>query len=495
MDPSQGSPSGTATGSGEYPIAGSRAPRSLKGKFIIGLVIVSLLGLVATSTALYAMWRMEDKTRIIESFYELNQKILEVRRYEKNYLLFNKHSDLLAALDYVDEVRAALATIRPMLPGATAELRSYQEMLEAYAAIFRSLRKPELAAGQGRLLENQLRAYGQDLTSGIFDLDNRSRMQVEREIRNYERLALFILALALLGGGLFTAYLIKWVTRPLNAISQASARIIRGETTFIPVDEIISASVESQELVNSLNLMLKALNDKQAQLVQSTKLAAIGKVTAGIAHEINNPLNNIALTAEVLLEDLPNLGCAERLEMVNDILVQADRAREVVHHLLAFSRTRRAMGNERLSLGRLIEDSVSLLKNEFRLNRITCHADTGAQEVWVEGNPSQLQQVLVNMMLNAVQAMQAEGQLSVSLAAENGKAVISIRDTGSGISAEDLEHIFDPFFTTKNEGTGLGLSLSYSIVKEHHGDIRVTSRAGEGTTFTIRLPLAPGGDA
>jgi signal transduction histidine kinase len=263
---------------------------------------------------------------------------------------------------------------------------------------------------------------------------------------------------------------------------------MQGEMNSIPVGEEIRCSVEGIELVNSLNLMLKALNAKQVQLIQSEKLAAIGKVTAGIAHEINNPLNNISLTAEVLLEDLPNLACSERLDMVRDILVQSDRAREVVHHLLEFSRARKVNTVEPVELGKLVADAVTLVRNQFRLGGITCHYDQPEQPVLINGNPNQLQQVLVNMMLNAVQAMPPEGRLDLAVQAEGKEARIVIRDTGAGMSPETKSHIFDPFFTTKNEGTGLGLSLSYAIVKDHRGDIEVESEQGRGTTFRIRLP-------
>jgi signal transduction histidine kinase len=234
--------------------------------------------------------------------------------------------------------------------------------------------------------------------------------------------------------------------------------------------------------------MLQSLNAKQNQLVQSEKLAAIGKVTAGIAHEINNPLNNISLSAEVLLEDLPNLECSERLDMVRDILVQSDRAREVVHHLLEFSRTRKSNIMEPVNLVALMENSITLVKNQFRLGGIVHRYDRPEQPVLVNGNPNQLQQVLVNLMLNAVQAMQPDGRLGLAVSSQGKEARIVISDTGAGIPPEALSRIFDPFFTTKNEGTGLGLSLSYAIVKDHSGEIEVESVQGQGTTFTLTLP-------
>jgi signal transduction histidine kinase len=175
--------------------------------------------------------------------------------------------------------------------------------------------------------------------------------------------------------------------------------------------------------------------------------------------------------------------------MVRDILVQSDRAREVVHHLLEFSRTRKSNIMESVDLVALMENSITLVKNQFRLGGIVSRYDHPEQPVLVSGNPNHLQQVLVNLLLNAVQAMQPEGRLDIRVSGRGEEALIVVRDTGAGIASEALAKIFDPFFTTKSEGTGLGLSLSYAIIKDHGGDIEVESEPGRGTTFRITLPL------
>ena len=465
--------------------------RSIRGKLLITISIVAGLGIIATATATFALWRMEDKIRIIESFYELNQKVLEIRRYEKNYFLFNDRKDLLSALDYVDQVRASIVAVKAVLLENRSELETlYDTELGQYEAICRHLLKDEVSERNKQALENSLRKHGQDITKSIFDMDARARVRVEREVAGYQKSAVLILALAIGLGSLLIMYMMRWIMRPLSAIREASARIMQGELNSIPLNDEIRCSVEGIELVDSLNLMLQALNTKQNQLVQSEKLAAIGKVTAGIAHEINNPLNNISLTAEVLLEDLPNLACSERMDMVRDILVQSDRAREVVHHLLEFSRTRKSNIMEPVDLVVLVESSIALVKNQFRLGGIVYNYDHPDQPVLVNGNPNHLQQVLVNLMLNAVQAMQPNDRLSlvVSGQAKEKEARIVVSDTGVGIAPDALTHIFDPFFTTKNEGTGLGLSLSYAIIKDHGGDIEVESEPGKGTTFRIIFP-------
>ncbi|MFZ5775238.1 MAG: sensor histidine kinase [Thermodesulfobacteriota bacterium] len=468
-------------------------PKSIRGKLILSLLVIAGLGITATLTCLYAMWRIEDKVRIIESFYELNQKVLEVRRYEKNYLLYSNPKDLMSALDYIDQVRAAVAGVKEVLPRDQGTLQTFHdEELGGYETVAHRLMEEGIDQRAQKVLEGSLRKYGQDITSRIFAMDARARVQVEREVANFKKTSLGILALAILLGLALSISLLRWIMRPLMAIREAAAQIMDGKLRSIPMDEAVNCSVEGIELVNSLNLMLQTLNTKQDQLVQSEKLAAIGKVTAGIAHEINNPLNNISLTAEVLLEEFADQEPDERLGMIREILVQSDRAREVVHHLLAFSRNRKTNATMSVDLVKLVTDSITLVRNQFRLGGITCDYQHPDAPVRLIANPNQLQQVLVNMMLNAVQAMQPGGMLRLRVTEAEGQALLTIGDTGAGIPQEMLPHIFDPFFTTKNDGTGLGLSLSYSIIKDHQGNIAVESEEGRGTTFRITLPLAPG---
>ena len=234
--------------------------------------IVAGLAIIATATATFALWRMEDKIRIIESFYELNQKVLEIRRYEKNYFLFNDRKDLLNALDYVDQVRAAIIEVKALLLADKSELESlYDEELSQYEAISRQLLRGELSPQNKQSLENALRKHGQGFTKSIFDMDSRARVRVEREVAAYQKTAVLILALAVGLGAVLILYMMRWIMRPLSAIREASARIMQGEMSSIPINDEVLCSEEGIELVNSLNLMLQAL-DSQAE-----SAGAIGK--------------------------------------------------------------------------------------------------------------------------------------------------------------------------------------------------------------------------
>jgi signal transduction histidine kinase len=467
--------------------------RSMRGKLILGLCSVLLLGILAILASTYAVWRMEDKIKIIEAFYELNQEVLEMRRSEKNFLLFHEKKDLMSALNYLDQVRESMARIKKNIPKRFEQMDpSYDIRLAEYERVFLQLVDVDISRWKKARLVEELRDRGHVFTSLLLDMNNRARKRVENLVRNYVKISFIILAVAVVLGMIFLIFLVHWIMSPMEAIRLAAARIMQGEMESIPIDKDIRESIESIELVNSLNKMLAALDAKQNQLIQSAKLVAIGKVTAGIAHEINNPLNNISLTAEVLLDDLPNLDCRERMEMVEDIVTQSERAREVVHHLLEFSRGQRTEAMVKVNLVQIVKDSLTLLKNQFRLSKIQQEVSQSQKEVIVHGDANQLKQVLVNMMLNAIQAMEPGGNLTLHISANNhtGKGIILVKDTGPGIPKEIQANIFDPFFTTKNSGTGLGLSLSHSIIREHDGEIQLESEIGKGTLFRILIPLA-----
>ena len=473
----------------------NRPPQSIKHKLTISLLIVYFLSTQAAAFALFSLARVEDKNNLIESLDDLSQKVLETRRYEKNFLLYDNDEDLNLALDYLKKVRTEVEQLKSVEAFPQEDLPEYEKRLDDYANSLRNLHtKPENAL-ELRRLEEAVHLYGHVFTTYVLEQDNIMRREITSAALQARTLSQIILALAMILGIFLTIYLIRRIVNPLEFICRAASRIMDGELTTIPMVPGTDRSKEEIELVESLNLMLRFLETKQNQLVQSAKLATIGKVTAGIAHEINNPLNNIYLTAEILLEDLPNIECADRLEMVHDILNQADRAREVVQHLLAFSRSRQTSIADIVDMAALIRQTLVFLKNQIRIGQVTVHTKLPEEPLRVNGNANQLQQVLVNIILNAVQAMGPGGLLTVELdTVAGGMAQIRINDSGPGIPEEVKTHIFDPFFTTKNEGTGLGLSVSNSIIQDHGGQISVESSQGQGTTFYITLPVEARGE-
>jgi C4-dicarboxylate-specific signal transduction histidine kinase len=236
------------------------------------------------------------------------------------------------------------------------------------------------------------------------------------------------------------------------------------------------------------------LREKQEQLVQAGKLAILGELTTGVAHELNNPLNNIGLFVGNAI-DLIALGSADAGRILHELdsaMQQVHKATEIITHLRTFGRAAQ-VSREAVAVNAVIERALALMHEQLRLRLITVKLALAPEEPIVIGNAIQLEQVFINLMSNARDAMAATPRkvLSVTSRVEGEQVIISFQDTGCGISEGMEQRIFDPFFTTKDvgQGTGLGLSITYGIIKEHQGAITVASQPTEGTTFLVHLPL------
>lgn len=234
----------------------------------------------------------------------------------------------------------------------------------------------------------------------------------------------------------------------------------------------------------------RALED---QVLRAQKLAAVGLLAAGIAHEINNPLSGVVGYSRLLLEKPLDPAVREKVEK---IAASGERCRKIVEGVLLFSRQREGGGRERrpVELGALIDRVISIGEYQWRMHNVRILRE-GASAARAAGDAQQLEQVLLNLLSNAVDAMPRGGRVRIVLGREEGRVRLEISDEGTGIAPEILGRIFDPFFSTKEigKGTGLGLAISYGIIKDHGGDILVRSQPGQGTTFTILLPEAPEG--
>ena len=229
----------------------------------------------------------------------------------------------------------------------------------------------------------------------------------------------------------------------------------------------------------------------QAQLVRSEKLASLGELVAGIAHEINNPLTGILVFSSLISND-SRLDPALKSDL-DTIIQETERCAVIVKGLLDFSRES-VPQKTWTSLNEILDASLALVKNQAQFQNITIVLDYSPDIPAIMADPHQLEQVFINILLNASHAMETGGTLKIAtkLCGEHGGVVVRIADTGCGIPEENLSKIFDPFFTTKEtKGTGLGLSVSYGIINSHGGIIEVESTVGVGTTFTIHLPLVP----
>jgi signal transduction histidine kinase len=281
---------------------------------------------------------------------------------------------------------------------------------------------------------------------------------------------------------------------PLNARNapEGQPKRLLVNATAVPLQAVARPGTMG-DIVGTI-LLIEDVTDRvrlEEQLQISEKMASIGLLAAGVAHEVNTPLTGISSFTQMLLDGAdptdPKTALLEKIER------QTFRAAKIVNGLLTLSRPG-SPGGERsvVDLNAVVIDVVSLLEHQLGVGRVKLRRELSAMSVPVMGIEHQLQQVFLNLFLNARDSMPSGGWLSVTTRIEGGYAIAQVADTGSGIPPEQLARIYDPFFTTKaiGRGTGLGLSISYGIVREHDGSIRCDSAVGQGTKFTISLPLA-----
>jgi signal transduction histidine kinase len=237
----------------------------------------------------------------------------------------------------------------------------------------------------------------------------------------------------------------------------------------------------------------RELQDAQVRLLQSEKMASLGSLAAGVAHEINNPMGGILIYASLLMEDF-EASNDPRVQDLKKIVDEATRCKEIVKSLLEFGRQTESRF-EPIDINKAILDGLFFLENQVLFHDVTIVKRLDSSLPLFEGDSNQLKQVFMNMMVNAAEAMSDKGgslTIATGSSPDQSSIIISFQDTGMGISPEIQSKVFDPFFTTKavGKGTGLGLSTSYGIIQSHHGNIEVESEMGKGTTFTIILPVS-----
>ncbi len=412
--------------------------------------------------------------------------ILHLRLLEKNYMLFHDKKSFLE----LNSGLSQLTSIIPFCNECSPYIQTMKDLFKIYS--------------QNSSMEDDIQIIGDKFEKNTKEIAIREREKISSFVKLTKRHLLIALALLCTLGPLFVYKTATYIVTPIKRLSEITKRISEGDITLrAPLkehDETFSLAVSFNTMLDHLQLThesleksLELLREKQAQLVESEKRASIGLLVSGVAHELNNPLNNISLTAETMLEDLEELDPDELKGYVQDIFSQSERAHHIVEDLLDFARARRSTVMEKQDIAGIVKGSVNLIANQLRVNNINLHLDVPEKEIFVRGNLSKLEQVFVNIFINAIQAMKDRGTLTVSIEAdeENKNVHINICDTGPGISPDKLKDIFEPFFTTKpvGQGTGLGLSVSQSLIKEHGGEIEVESEEGIGTTFTVKFPL------
>jgi two-component system NtrC family sensor kinase len=319
----------------------------------------------------------------------------------------------------------------------------------------------------------------------------------QRYVDIERRTVLVFLTIALMGAlvsmGL-SYFFSRTISISINELVSASHEVAQGN---LDTRVEVTSNDELHELADSFNMMASALQKRDKQLkefarskiMESERLAIVGQLAAGVAHEINNPLQGIVTYAHLLLEKMPTEDT--KRNSIEKIVNQADRCRNIIRGLLDFARQRKP--HKILSnINPILQECISLIETQAIFHNIEILKDFEDNLPKTLIDPAQMQQVFINMIINAAEAIEGNGRLMIATSYDAPGEFIRVRftDTGHGIKQQDLEQIFDPFFTTKEvgHGTGLGLAISFGIVKEHGGTISVDSKAGEGTTFTVRLP-------
>jgi signal transduction histidine kinase len=432
-----------------------------------------------------SLQRFDKRLQFVEMADDLTKNILEMRRVEKNYFLYHDEASLVEALDYVHRIKDLSYNLRKDIMDLAGDKMfiAFKQDLDSYEHIVGNL-LGEYPRNNGQA--NEFRTTGRRLYEFTKGLAHLERLEIGSLLERYQKLSLGAIVFIVFFAAVSYSLVRRHIVKPLGQIEATTRKIAHGDFSFVPG---IKSHDEVGSCIEAFNRMVKELKENQDMLVQTKKLASLGTLTSGVAHEINNPLNNISTSCQILIEELDSPDKDYLRKLLRNISVQADKARDLVRNLLEFSREK-VFAVDRVRLRELVEDTLELVQSDLPSN-----VETSVQIADDIPDPmvdrSRLQQAFLNIILNAIHAMPDGGTLSVEARTEDGAVFIDISDTGVGIPPENLNKIFDPFFTTKEvgQGTGLGLSVSYGIVKKHGGSLTVKSKEGKGTTFTITLPL------
>jgi len=364
------------------------------------------------------------------------------------------------------------------------------ERSEIGDAVFREPVVGVRDSGDGEnLLEvrSQLRSGNELLGVLVVDF---SLEPIERQVSIVARRATLVAIILMLFNSALTALYVETLIRPILTLNETMKRAGRGDLSARSVersgDEVGELSDAFNRMMDELEAAREREQVQQAQLAHTEKMAAVGTLAAGVAHEVNNPLAGISACLDNLRANPDDLDMKERyLDLIRDGLKRIERT---VANLLNFSR-QREIRPEATSINHNLRHVVELVGYQLRRANVEVRFDLDSNDALVMADHFQMEQLFLNLVLNAIEAMPEGGTLDLRTRVRNGDVVAEVRDSGSGIPEEIRDRIFDPFFTTREigEGTGLGLAVSDSIVAAHGGALEVTSKVGVGTTFRVRL--------
>ncbi len=461
--------------------------RSLRFKIQLGyfiLLIPLLISLCLSYLGLRSIWQRIQILELMDSFTE---NILEARRYEKNFLLYHHQEDILKARDFADRARDLLQEyegtfLKISNPDLVYQLKSDLELYVEQLQHF-STKNPQAISPKE---EKELRLTGRKIVE-------MSKMIREKEVRlidhTFQTIVYYLFILALNSIGIITAvgYLMsRAVVRPLEQLERCMRDFTLGKDVRPTCPETKDKEIGS--VIKTLYLMLNELEARKEQLVQSKKLAALGTLLSGVAHELNNPLANASSTCQIILEDLDEMDRDILRQMIKQIDGEIWRARDIVRTLLEFSRHRH-YEPQKWPLLQLVEEVLVMARGKLSPK---IHVDIDIpQDLQIYVDKQRFQQALLNLVSNAIDAVGEEGRIVISAREDPDRygVLLIVRDNGCGIPKELQDKIFDPFFSTKGtRGSGLGLYLVNEIVTRHGGSITLKSEPGKGTIFYLFFP-------
>lgn len=518
---------------------------SLKKKIILSFSLTALLIAILAVFEYVNFVAIRNEIRFLELTDTIRSKSLQLRRHEKNFFLYGpfkaeeesrevyRYLDELGGLlaapfpddkgvarlslrDRVHEYRRAFGLVEELLIRLRRDLHrsksSHMDSIRFYPLIESAMyERPRqaadfletvfllpkhhpLVAGLHKLDAeiNRLRKTGEDIIATAKELDKNARDKVESGIRISQAAVIIAFPVFLVSGITMLFFIARNVVNRLGLLIDVVEKTGKGQFGHVDVPTEKLGNDEVDVLIRKFDHMEDQLAKREAEierknreLLQSKKLAAIGTLAAGVAHELNNPLNNIYLSAQILEKQTGDACPPFIKEVIADILGQTMRVKGIVGDLLEFARGREPKFVE-VELNNLISSVFRRLS--INTDNVIFSIDSNPGSVVVSADLEQIEQVFINLFTNAVEAMPDGGRISVRIDGVGDAVKLIFKDSGKGISKDAIDKIFEPFFTTKDKGTGLGLAIVFNIIKKHGGDITVESEEGRGTTFTITLP-------
>jgi two-component system, NtrC family, sensor kinase len=464
---------------------------TIRKRIIIAAVIQAIVICLICGFGYLSFKAVLTKLQAIEIIDDVNISLLEMRKAEKNYFLYQDQGSLDELLQIGQNRYEVLQSSRSYLVSGLHGL-SDQEYTSLLQNLRHYLELIQQSLNNKRILsqsEAEIRKLGHELTEESAALLARERKTVSY-IVSYNIIMLIVsLGVIFVIQVLLWQYFFRFIIQEIGIMEQMIKMVSEGHFHEVAV-QTIAPSNEIQVAVQAITDMARELEKREQELMQSGKLASLGVLISGVAHELGNPLNNVSMIAQTYLSLYDLLGDEDRKNYMEDVYTQSERIKKIVENLLDFSRQKKQELRD-WQIRDIVQRSLGLVTNQLKITKVKPSVTIADNLPLVSVDLPQIQQVLVNLFINAIQAMEGGGELFIDASYDHAHnlIVLTVQDTGTGIKKEILPNIFDPFFTTKStKGTGLGLSVSYGIIRQHHGEISVESEEGRGTTFVIKIP-------